>query len=109
MAKRALVNAAQYEAAYKLSIDDPESFWAEQGKRLEWIKPYNKVKDVDYTGEVRIRWYYDGTLNVSANCIDRHLAKRANQTAIIVGGRRPRTTRRSPMRSCTSRSAASPM
>ena len=79
MAKRALVDAAKYVDMYKRSIADNEGFWAEQGKRLDWIKPYTKIKDVDYTGEVHIRWYYDGTLNVSANCIDRHLAKRANQ------------------------------
>ncbi len=89
-AKRAWVNARQYEDAYKLSVSDPEGFWAEQGKRLDWIKPYTKVKDVDYTGEVRIRWYYDGVLNVSSNCIDRHLAKRANQTAIIWEGDDPK-------------------
>ncbi|MDQ7248845.1 acetate--CoA ligase [Dongia sedimenti] len=89
-AKRAWVNAQQYDEAYKLSTADPEAFWAEQGKRLDWIKPYTKVKDVDYTGEVRIRWYYDGTLNVSANCIDRHLPKRANQTAIIWEGDDPK-------------------
>ena len=88
--KRALVNAQQYEDAYKLSIADPEAFWAGQGKRLDWMKPYTKVKDVDYTGDVRIRWYYDGTLNVSANCVDRHLAKRANQTAIIWEGDDPK-------------------
>jgi acetyl-CoA synthetase len=89
-AKRAWVNARQYDEAYKLSTADPEAFWAEQGKRLDWIKPYTKVKDVDFTGEVRIRWYYDGTLNVSANCIDRHLPKRANQTAIIWEGDDPK-------------------
>jgi acetyl-CoA synthetase len=89
-AKRAWVNAEQYEAEYKRSVADPEGFWAEQGKRIDWIKPFTKVKDVDYTGDVRIRWYYDGTLNVSANCIDRHLAKRANQTAIIWEGDDPK-------------------
>src|SRR5437868_3329296 len=90
LAKRALVNAAQYAETYRRSIADPAAFWGEQGKRLDWIKPYTKVKDVDYTGEVHIRWYYDGTLNVSANCIDRHLAKRANQTAIIWEGDDPK-------------------
>jgi acetyl-CoA synthetase len=90
VAKRAWVDAAQYEEAYKRSLADPEGFWAEQGKRIDWIKPFTKVKDVDYTGEVRIRWYYDGTLNVSANCIDRHLPKRANQTAIIWEGDDPK-------------------
>ncbi len=90
VAKRSWVNAAQYDETYKRSLADPEGFWAEQGKRIDWIKPFTKVKDVDYTGDVRIRWYYDGTLNVSANCIDRHLAKRANQTAIIWEGDNPK-------------------
>jgi len=89
-AKRAFVDAAKYEDMYKRSVADPEGFWAEQGKRVDWIKPFTKVKDVDYTGDVRIRWYYDGTLNVSANCIDRHLPKRANQTAIIWEGDNPK-------------------
>jgi len=89
-AKRAWVNAEQYAETYQRSIADPEGFWADQGKRVDWIKPFTKVKDVDYTGDVRIRWYYDGTLNVSANCIDRHLAKRANQTAIIWEGDDPK-------------------
>ncbi|MES1152142.1 MAG: acetate--CoA ligase, partial [Dongia sp.] len=89
-AKRAWVNAEQYAAEYQRSVADPEAFWAEQGKRVDWIKPFTKVKDVDYTGDVRIRWYYDGTLNVSANCIDRHLAKRANQTAIVWEGDDPK-------------------
>jgi acetyl-CoA synthetase len=89
-AKRAWVNADQYAETYQRSVSDPEGFWAEQGKRVDWIKPFTKVKDVDYTGDVRIRWYYDGTLNVSANCIDRHLAKRANQTAIIWEGDDPK-------------------
>src|SRR5690348_6312544 len=89
-AKRAWVNAEQYQETYQRSVADPEGFWAEQGRRLDWIKPFTKVKDVDYTGDVRIRWYYDGTLNVSANCIDRHLAKRANQVAIIWEGDDPK-------------------
>ncbi|WP_374381365.1 acetate--CoA ligase [Dongia sp.] len=88
-ASRALVNAAQYEAMYKKSVEDNAGFWGEQGRRIDWIKPYTQVKDVDYTGDVRIRWYYDGTLNVAANCIDRHLPKRANQTAIIWEGDDP--------------------
>src|SRR5690606_34271726 len=86
IAERTLVNAAKYEAMYRQSVEDNVGFWREQGQRLDWIKPYTQVKDVDYTGEVRIRWYYDGTLNVAANCIDRHLPKRAKQTAIIWEG-----------------------
>jgi acetyl-CoA synthetase len=88
-AARALVNAAQYDAMYKKSVEDNAGFWGEQGRRVDWIKPYTQVKDVDYTGAVRIRWYHDGALNVAANCIDRHLAKRAKQTAIIWEGDDP--------------------
>uniref|UniRef100_UPI000CDDF1F7 acetate--CoA ligase n=1 Tax=Roseovarius confluentis TaxID=1852027 RepID=UPI000CDDF1F7 len=69
---------------YAASIKDPEAFWGKEGKRVDWIKPYSKVKDVDYTyGNVSIKWFEDGTLNVAANCIDRHLKDRADQTAII--------------------------
>jgi acetyl-CoA synthetase len=78
------VNAEQYKALYAQSVTDPETFWGEQGKRLDWIKPYTQVKDVDFTlGNVSINWFADGELNVSANCIDRHLATRGDQTAII--------------------------
>ena len=88
-AAKAYVDPAKYQALYQASIDDPAKFWGEHGKRVDWIKPYTEVKDVDYTGDVRIRWYYDGVLNVSANCVDRHLAKRGNQTAIIWEGDDP--------------------
>ncbi|MGA9253131.1 MAG: AMP-binding protein, partial [Roseobacter sp.] len=78
------VNAQQYQDMYAASMADPEAFWGEQGKRLDWIKPYTKVKNVSFApGNVSIKWYEDGTLNVSANCIDRHLATRGDQTAII--------------------------
>lgn len=81
---RAHVNKAQYDAMYAASINDPDGFWGEQGQRIDWIKPYTQVRDVDFTlGRVAIKWFADGTLNVSANCIDRHLATRADQTAII--------------------------
>src|SRR5687768_1068926 len=76
----------QYQAMYQRSLADPEAFWADQAKRVDWIKQPTKIKDVTYSGDVKIRWYYDGTLNISANCIDRHLAKRGNQTAIIWEG-----------------------
>ncbi|MCL4105492.1 UNVERIFIED_CONTAM: hypothetical protein GTU68_055623 [Idotea baltica] len=69
---------------YAASVADPEGFWREQGARIDWIKPFTKVKDVDFTlGNVGIKWYEDGTLNVAANCVDRHLATRGDQTAII--------------------------
>jgi len=78
------VTAGQYETLYADSIRDPESFWAEQGKRLDWMTPFTKVKNVDFTlGNVTIKWFEDGMLNVSTNCIDRHLATRGDQTAII--------------------------
>ena len=81
---KAHVNAAQYAAMYQASVDDPTAFWAEQGQRIDWIKDYTKVKNTSFKrGEVSIKWYEDGTLNVSANCIDRHMLTRANQTAII--------------------------
>jgi len=81
---KAHVNAAQYDAMYADSINDPEAFWGEQGKRLEWIAPYSRVKNTTFEfGKVDIRWYEDGILNVAANCIDRHLETRGNQTAII--------------------------
>ncbi|MEQ8256593.1 MAG: acetate--CoA ligase [Roseovarius confluentis] len=83
-AANAHVDAAKYDEMYAASIKDPEAFWGAQGKRIDWIKPYSKVKDVDYTyGNVSIKWFEDGTLNVAANCIDRHLKDRADQTAII--------------------------
>jgi len=83
-------NTAKYQDMYTRSVEDPEGFWGEQGKRIDWIKPYNKVKDVSFTRpDVHIRWYDDGTLNASANCLDRHLASRGDQTAIIWEGDDP--------------------
>ena len=84
MIANAHIDEAKYNAMYAASLADPEAFWGEQGKRIDWIKPYNQVSDVDFTlGNVHINWYADATLNVSANCIDRHLATRGDQTAII--------------------------
>jgi len=77
-------DTATYNAMYQASIDDPAAFWGEHGKRIDWMKPYTTVKDTSFEhDDVHIRWYEDGTLNVSANCIDRHLATRGDQTAII--------------------------
>jgi acetyl-CoA synthetase len=77
MAANAHVNAAKYDAMYHASIADPEGFWLEQAQRIDWMKPFTKVKDVDFTfGQVKINWFADGALNVSANCIDRHLETR---------------------------------
>src|SRR3546814_4378804 len=82
-AKRAWADRARYQDMYDRSIRDPEGFWGEEGKRLDWIKPYTKVKDVSYSGDVHIRWYEDGTLNACYNCVDRHLPTRADRTAIL--------------------------
>ncbi len=94
LAKTAWIDNDGYLAAYQRSIKDPEGYWGEQGKRIDWIKPYSKVKDVSFNQpDVHIRWYYDGTLNASANCLDRHLAKRGDQTAIIFEGDDPAVSR----------------
>ena len=90
VAESAWVDNDKYLAMYQQSVDDPETFWAEQGKRINWIKPYSKIKDVSYgPGDVHIKWYQDGTLNASANCLDRHLSTRGDQTAIIWEGDEP--------------------
>ena len=84
------VDAELYDAMYAASVADPEAFWEEHGKRVDWIKPFSKVKNVTYSHpNVSIKWFEDGTLNVSENCIDRHLPTRRNQTAIIWEGDNP--------------------
>ena len=99
IATNAHVDAAKYDKMYAASIADPEAFWREQGHRVDWMKPFTKVKDVNYNfGEVGINWYAGGTLNVSANCIDRHLATRADQTAIIFDKNEPIITNTSTSR-----------
>ena len=87
--QRGLVNDAKYQEMYKRSVADPNAFWAEHAKRIDWIKAPTKIKNTNYTGDVSIKWYEDGTLNAAYNCIDRHLAKRAKQTAIIWEGDDP--------------------
>ena len=95
VAEGAHVDAAGYEEMYRRSVEDPEGFWGEQGKRIHWIEPYTKVKDVSYApDDVHIRWYHDGTLNASANCLDRHLSARGEQTAIIWEGDDPANSKR---------------
>jgi len=90
IAKSAWCDTDTYLRMYEQSIKDPEGFWAEQGKRIDWIKPFSKVKDTSFDPpDVHIRWYHDGTLNASANCLDRHLAKRGDQTALIFEGDDP--------------------
>ncbi|MEL6648440.1 MAG: acetyl-coenzyme A synthetase N-terminal domain-containing protein, partial [Pseudomonadota bacterium] len=77
-------DVATYNANYKKSVSDPDEFWGEQAQRIDWIKPFTKVKNTSFDpGNIDIRWFEDGTLNVSANCLDRHLADRGDQTAII--------------------------
>ena len=80
---------AKYLEMYRRSIEDPEGFWREQAKRLEWVKFPTRIKNVDFNDDVRIRWFEDGVLNVSVNCIDRHLATRGDQTAILWEGDDP--------------------
>ena len=88
--QRAFVNEAKYKEMYERSVKDPDGFWAEHGKRIDWIKPYTKVKNTSYDPHnVSIKWFEDGTTNVAMNCIDRHLPKRANQVAIIWEGDDP--------------------
>jgi acetyl-CoA synthetase len=80
---KAWIDAEKYHLLYAQSINDPESFWDEQSKALDWIKPYTSVTQGDFTGDVRVAWFADGTLNASQNCIDRHLDKHGDKTAII--------------------------
>ena len=83
-AANALVDEAGYFAMYRQSVEDPEAFWAEHGQRLDWIKPYTKVKNTSFhEADFGIRWFEDGTLNLSANCLDRHLATRGDDIAIL--------------------------
>lgn len=88
--KRSFMNEAQYLAAYADSVKDPDGFWRKEAARLDWLKPFTKVKNVSWDPDnLSIKWFEDGALNVSANCIDRHLAKRGEQTAIIWEGDNP--------------------
>ena len=90
-AKRAFVNAERYVKMYAASLKDPNAFWAEHGKRIDWMKPFTKVKNTSFgPGSVSIKWFEDGVTNVAHNCIDRHLAKRGDQTAIIFEGDDPK-------------------
>ena len=88
---KAIVNKSQYEKKYKDSLKNNDEFWKKEGRRIKWIKPYKKIKDVKYSkSEVKIKWFYDGTLNASVNCIDRHLKKNKNKIAIIWIGDNPK-------------------
>ena len=87
--KHALIDNDTYEKWYKQSVKNPEKFWAKHGKRIDWFKPFTKVKNTSYEGKVSIKWFEDGVTNVSYNCIDRHLKKRGDQVAIIWEGDNP--------------------
>jgi len=94
-ASRAHVDEAAYRAMYAASVADPAAFWGEHGKRIDWVKPYTKVKDVSYdAADLHIRWYEDGVTNVAANCIDRHLAEHGERVAIIWEGDDPAESKR---------------
>ena len=87
--KNALINNETYLKWYRDSIKNPDKFWGKHGKRIDWFKPYTKVKNTSFTGKVSIKWFEDGLTNISYNCIDRHLKKRGDQTAIIWEGDNP--------------------
>jgi acetyl-CoA synthetase len=89
-AKRAWIDDAKYQEMYARSVADPKGFWGDHGKRIDWMKPFTKVENVSFAaGNISIKWFEDGVLNVAWNCIDRHLAKRGDQTAIIWEGDDP--------------------
>ena len=88
-------NAAIYKDMYGFSISDPDSVWEYHGKRIDWIKPFARVKNTCFdSGKISIKWFEDGTTNVASNCIDRHLAKRAEQVAIIWEGDDPKESKK---------------
>jgi acetyl-CoA synthetase len=90
----ALIDEAGYETAYRRSVEDPDGFWADAAQRITWMAPFSNVKNASFApGEVSIRWFEDGRLNVSANCLDRHLATRGDQTAILFEGDDPSESR----------------
>ncbi len=88
------ISEADYFKLYRHSLDDPDGFWREHGQRLDWIKPYTRVSDASFDGDVHVAWYEDGTLNACYNCVDRHLARRGQQTAILWEGDDPGEDRR---------------
>ena len=90
VAKAALIDDGQYQDMYRQSVEDPDAFWGEHGKRVDWIKPYSKVKNTSYARDnVAIKWFEDGTLNVAENCVDRHAAATPNRVALIWEGDDP--------------------
>ncbi len=94
-AKRARMDAAAYDRAVRMAVEQPDDFWSDVARRIDWIAPFSRVKDVSFAREdFRIRWFEDGVLNASANCLDRHLPERANDVAIIWEGDDPAESRR---------------
>ncbi len=89
LAAKAHVDNDKYLEMYKQSVEDPDAFWGEHGKRIDWFKPYTKVRNSSFDGNVEIKWFEDGTTNVAYNCLDRHLEKRGDQVAIIWEGDDP--------------------
>ncbi len=93
--ERSLIGPARYEEMYAQSVKDPDAFWGEHGRRIDWIRPYSRVKNTSFApGEVSIEWFGDGTTNVALNCVDRHLATRGDKVAIIWEGDDPGESRR---------------
>src|SRR5215472_8325392 len=93
--KRAFIDDAKYKEMYAASIKNPDAFWAEHAKRIHWMKPFTKVKNASYAKpNVSIKWFEDGATNAAYNCIDRHLASRGNQVAIIWEGDDPKESKK---------------
>jgi len=92
-AKKAWCDEAKYREMYRRSVEDPDGFWGEAAQRIDWIEPFTTVKDSSFTGDIHIRWFEGGKLNASANCLDRHLASRGDQTALIWEGDDPSVSR----------------
>jgi acetyl-CoA synthetase len=89
-AKDSLIKQSDYQRLYAESVQDPQAFWGNIGRRIDWMKPFSKVKDTSFAAnDFRVRWFYDGALNVSANCLDRHLKERGDKTAILWEGDDP--------------------
>jgi acetyl-CoA synthetase len=105
-AAQARFRKQDYEQAYAESIRDPEGFWGRMGRRIDWVHPYTQVKDVSFDAkDFRIRWYHDGKLNVSYNCLDRHLATRGDKTAFIYESDDPAVSQRVTYRELYTRRA----
>ena len=105
LVKNSYINKSKYQKKYRDSLKDNDGFWKKEGKRITWIKPYTKIKDVSYSkSDVHIKWFYDGTLNASANCIDRHIKKYKDKTAIIWVGDDPKIQKKNHIQTTSSRS-----